>query len=132
MEASRKIGVEVTDSNAVAELVGYRWVILFIAWTSFLISFVDRLAWSNVAIEVGRSLGMPVAALGIFVTAFYVGYVAANFVGGFSSDWLGPRIVLAGAMIPLGVFTKLRNLSNGRFKSGTRNHRYRHLLVVTI
>lgn len=27
----------------------YRWVILFIAWLSFLLSFIDRLTWANVA-----------------------------------------------------------------------------------
>ncbi|MDB5503769.1 MAG: hypothetical protein JWR89_3671 [Tardiphaga sp.] len=88
-------------------LVSYRWVILFIVWLSFLVSFVDRLTWGNVAVSVGQSLGMPVAALGIFVTAFYIGYVVANFIGGFSSDWLGPRVVLAGAIIPLGILTLL-------------------------
>jgi sugar phosphate permease len=107
MDVSQRTSLEAAESNVFTASVSYRWVILFIAWISFLISFVDRLAWGNVAISVGQSLGMPVAALGIFVTAFYVGYVAANFIGGFSSDWFGSRIVLAGAIIPLGVFTLL-------------------------
>ncbi|SDR53134.1 Sugar phosphate permease [Rhizobiales bacterium GAS191] len=84
-----------------------RWVILFLAWASFLISFVDRLAWGNVSIPVGGALGMPVAALGVFVTAFYAGYVAANAFGGFGSDWLGPRVMLTFAIIPLGICTFL-------------------------
>jgi len=50
----------------------YRWVILFIAWIAFLLSFIDRLAWANVAVSVGESLGLTVAVLGVFVTAFYV------------------------------------------------------------
>ena len=99
--------IKTATSDALVGRESYRWIILLIVWLSFLISFVDRLAWGNVAISVGQSLGMPVAALGIFVTAFYVGYVVANFIGGFSSDWLGPRVVLAGAIIPLGVFTVL-------------------------
>jgi sugar phosphate permease len=85
----------------------YRWAILFAAWASFLISFIDRLAWGNVAMPVGQALGVQVATLGVFVTAFYVGYVISNFVGGFGSDWLGPRVMLACAIIPLGVFTFL-------------------------
>ncbi len=89
------------------EAGAYRWVILALAWLTFLLSFVDRLAWGNVSISVGQALGMPVAALGIFVTAFYVGYVVANFIGGFGSDWFGPRAMLAGAIIPLGAFTFL-------------------------
>jgi sugar phosphate permease len=107
MKFSQRTSVEAAESKVVVGLGSYRWIILLIAWISFLISFVDRLAWGNVAISVGQSLGMPVAALGIFVTTFYIGYVIANFIGGFSSDWLGPRVVLAGAIIPLGVFTLL-------------------------
>jgi len=53
----------------------YRWVILLVTWAAFLLSFIDRLAWGNVAVSVGASLGMSIAALGVFVTAFYVGYV---------------------------------------------------------
>ena len=60
----------------------YRWVILFIAWIAFLLSFIDRLAWANVAVTASESLGFTVAALGVFVTAFYVGYVASN-----ASSW---------------------------------------------
>lgn len=107
MLVSEKMGADVARPGEIIAADGYRWVILLVAWVSLLISFVDRLAWGNVAISVGQSLGMPVAALGIFVTAFYVGYVIANFIGGLSSDWLGPRIVLTGAIIPLGLFTLL-------------------------
>ncbi|WP_315838288.1 hypothetical protein [Bradyrhizobium prioriisuperbiae] len=86
MEALKAGGVAAVHSDDDVELGGYRWIILALAWLTFLISFVDRLAWGNVSIPVGQTLGMPVAALGIFVTAFYVGYVIANFVGGFGSD----------------------------------------------
>lgn len=107
MTISEKAATDVDGPGDVTTRNGYRWVILVVAWISFLISFVDRLAWGNVAISVGHTLGLPVAALGVFVTAFYIGYVIANFIGGFSSDWLGPRVVLAGAIIPLGFFTLL-------------------------
>ena len=85
----------------------YRWVILLVTWAAFLLSFIDRLAWGNVAVSVGASLGMSIAALGIFVTAFYVGYVAANAIGGFFTDWLGGRLMLMAALVPLGAFTFL-------------------------
>ena len=73
----------------------YRWVILFVAWLAFLVSFIDLLTWANVALSVGGSLGLPVAALGIFVTAFYVGYVICNALGGIASDRIGGRATLA-------------------------------------
>lgn len=68
-------------------------------------SFVDRLAWANVAVQVGGSLGMQVASLGEFVTAFYIGYVASNALGGIAIDWIGPRRILGFSLIPLGAAT---------------------------
>src|SRR5258707_15172138 len=71
----------------------YRWVILLVTWAAFLLSFIDRLAWGNVAVSVGASLGMSIAAVGVFVTAFYVGYVAANALGGVFVRWASSRAV---------------------------------------
>jgi sugar phosphate permease len=85
----------------------YRWVILFIAWLSFLLSFIDRLTWANVAVSVGGSLGLPVAALGVFVTAFYAGYVICNAFGGIASDRIGGRATLTLSLLLLGVGTFL-------------------------
>ena len=84
-----------------------RWLTLFLVWAAFLISFLDRLAWANVAVSAGASLGLQIAALNIFVTAFYVGYVASNFVSGIATDLFGGRRMLAMALIPLGAFTFL-------------------------
>jgi len=93
--------------DAMASAVSYRWVILVICWLTFLLSFVDRLTWANVAVSVGESLGLPVAALGVFVTAFYVGYVLCNGLGGFASDWIGGRLTLTFSMLALGTCTFL-------------------------
>jgi len=83
----------------------YRWAILFVVWIAFLLSYVDRVAWSTVAAPVGHSLGIAVALLGAFVTAFYIGYVLANVVGGILTDTIGGRKTLIWALIPLGVAT---------------------------
>jgi sugar phosphate permease len=83
----------------------YRWIVLLIAWLSFLVSFIDRLTWANVAVEAGQSLGMTVAQLGVFVTAFYVGYVICNAVGGITSDRIGGRATLTMSMLSLGLAT---------------------------
>jgi sugar phosphate permease len=112
MEASKVIGLVEPHAKKDARLDGYRWIILGLAWLTFFISFVDRLTWGNVSISVGQTLEIPVAALGAFVTAFYVGYVLANFIGGFGSDWFGPRAMLAGAITTLGVFTFLFSFTN--------------------
>ncbi|WP_051454027.1 MFS transporter [Paraburkholderia caribensis] len=83
----------------------YRWAILFAAWMAFMLSYVDRVAWSSVAASVGQSLGLSVSMLGVFVTAFYIGYVVANVAGGLLTDTIGARRTLTFALIPLGLST---------------------------
>ncbi|MGS0892947.1 MFS transporter [Burkholderia stagnalis] len=83
----------------------YRWTILFGAWMAFMLSYIDRVAWSSVAAPVGQSLGLPVSLLGAFVTAFYIGYVVANIGGGLLTDTIGARRMLAYALVPLGLAT---------------------------
>ncbi|WP_024508877.1 MFS transporter [Bradyrhizobium sp. ARR65] len=83
----------------------FRWAVLFISWTAVTLTFTDRLAWATVAVAAGQSLGIPVAALGVFVTAFYTGYVVSNVVGGLSSDRLGPERVMLMSLVPLGIAT---------------------------
>ncbi len=84
-----------------------RWLILALAWLALVLSFVDRLAWSSVASSAGRDLGLPLVALGVFVTAFYSGYVLSNLFGGIASDSIGPRLMLTLALSGLGVSTFL-------------------------
>lgn len=102
-----------TDTHTVAtvadktETTFYRWFVLAFAWLALLITFVDRLAWANVAVTVGQNLALPLAALGVFVTAFYTGYVVANALGGFVSDRAGPRVVIFCSLLPLGIATFL-------------------------
>ena len=84
-----------------------RWVILAVAWAALLMAFVDRLAWANLAVQVGGSLGLPIAGLGAFVTAFYVGYVGANALGGVATDRLGSSRILTLAIISLAICTFL-------------------------
>lgn len=97
----------VAPPPATQAVLTYRWVILFIAWLSFLLTFIDRLTWANVAVSVGGTLGLPVAALGIFVTAFYAGYVVCNTLGGVASDRVGGRLTLTLSLVLLGLFTFL-------------------------
>jgi len=95
------------DTAVPARTAVFRWAILAVAWLALLMAFVDRLAWANVAVQVGGSLGLPIAGLGVFVTAFYVGYVGSNAIGGIATDRLGASRMLTMAMIPLGVCTFL-------------------------
>jgi len=83
----------------------YRWMVLVLVWAAFVFSCVDRYAWGTIAAPVGQSLGISVAMLGAFSTAFYLGYATANLAGGPLTDLVGGRTALLMAMIPLGVAT---------------------------
>jgi len=108
MEALNTSALEVSAADRPAEhTTAWRWLILGCAWGALLLTFVDRLAWSSVAITVGHTLAIPLAALGVFVTAFYIGYVLSNVAGGIATDVLGPRRTLALALLPLGLCTFL-------------------------
>ncbi len=83
----------------------YRWLILLFAWLAYLVSFIDRLIWTSVNGMAAESYGLSLATLGVFVTAFYAGYVISQLLTGFVSDWLGPRLMLVLALLPLGALT---------------------------
>ena len=83
----------------------YRWLILVVVWLSYLVSFIDRLIWTSVGTLASSSYGLSLATLGIFVTAFYAGYVISQAVTGLVSDWIGARLMLTTALVPLGLLT---------------------------
>ncbi|MCL2656492.1 MAG: MFS transporter [Betaproteobacteria bacterium] len=93
-------GVVPTAGNS-----SYRWLALFIVWGAFLLSYTVRVAWNPIMAPVGASLGIKVALLGAFVTAFYTGYVIANILGGMITDVFGGRLTLAASLFLLGGFT---------------------------
>jgi sugar phosphate permease len=82
-----------------------RWIVLGLAWAALTISTVCRLAWGSVAISVSQSFELPIAALGVFATAFYLGYVASNVVGGLATDVFGGRRALTISLIGLALAT---------------------------
>jgi sugar phosphate permease len=85
--------------------VRFRWTVLFFAWAGLMLSTVCRLAFGTLAISVGQSLALPLAALGVFVTAFHVGYVLSNVIGGVTTDRIGGRATLALSLIGLAIAT---------------------------
>jgi sugar phosphate permease len=85
----------------------YRWVILLLCWAAFTMTSVDRATWGPAAGSVGKDLGVELAALGLFATTYYIGYVLSNAYGGFLADWLGPRLVVGASILLSGSFMLL-------------------------
>ncbi|MFD1211061.1 nitrate/nitrite transporter [Arthrobacter sp. GCM10027362] len=94
---------ETAASKAAVKLSGYRWLVLFAAWASFTLTSVDRSTWGPASVFVGESLAVPLASLGAFATAYYIGYVVSNAFSGFASDAFGGRAVLTISLLGAGV-----------------------------
>ncbi|MDQ0383031.1 MFS transporter [Amycolatopsis thermophila] len=81
----------------------YRWIVLFACWASFTLTSIDRSTWGPASVFVGEGLGVPLASLGAFATAYYIGYVISNAVGGVLSDAIGSRRTLTASLFGAGV-----------------------------
>ncbi|MEU4314053.1 MFS transporter [Nocardia sp. NPDC024068] len=82
----------------------YRWVVLVLCWAAFTMTSVDRATWGPAAGSVGDDLGVAVAGLGVFATAYYIGYVISNLIGGFVADWIGARLTVGASILLSGGF----------------------------
>lgn len=92
-----------SGSSAEPALSPYRWVVLFACWMSFTLTSVDRSTWGPASVFVGDSLAVPVASLGAFATAYYIGYVISNALGGIGTDRLGGRLMLSISLFGAGA-----------------------------
>ncbi|MFI6921099.1 MFS transporter [Nonomuraea spiralis] len=81
-----------------------RWVVLLLCWASLTMTSVDRSTWGPASLQAGEALGVSLAGLGAFATAYYVGYVLSNIGGGLLGDRIGSRVVLSGSLFTAGGF----------------------------
>lgn len=111
--ANAGVGASATAPAEPKGSVGsYRWVVLSVVFAAFLVTFLDRLAWANANLMASKSLDIPVATLGLYVTAFYTGYVIASGLAGFVTDRIGSRLMLFLALAPLAACTFLFGLTS--------------------
>lgn len=81
----------------------YRWVVLIACWASFTLTSIDRSTWGPASVLIGESLAVPLASLGAFATAYYIGYVVSNALGGLGVDRYGGRILLTISLLGAGL-----------------------------
>lgn len=116
-QASREFDAERVIAGRNDQASPYRWTVLTIAFAAFFVTFLDRLAWASANLLASQTLHIPIAALGVFVTAFYAGYVTASALAGFVTDRVGARLVLIVALTSLASSTFAFGLSSS-FTSG--------------
>jgi MFS transporter, ACS family, glucarate transporter len=93
-----------TGTGGAVALSPRRWVVLFACWLSFTLTSIDRSTWGPASVFVGEDLAVPLASLGAFATAYYVGYVISNALGGVGTDRLGGRLMLSVSLFGAGAF----------------------------
>ncbi len=84
-----------------------RWLLVFWIFVISVVAFLDRTNVAIAGIDIMKEYRLTNTELGLFSTAFLLGYALSQAPGGWLADWLGPRRVLAGAVVWWGLFTAL-------------------------
>jgi len=84
-----------------------RWLLIFWLFVMSAVAFLDRVNISIAAVDIADAYHLSQVHLGWIFSAFLVGYALFQTPAGWLADRLGPRRVLAAAVIWWGIFTAL-------------------------
>lgn len=76
-----------------------KWLILALAFTSYLMGFIVRFAWAPLIPVASPELGIDMTRAGLYMSAFYIGYVLTHIPAGLLADRFGVRYILVAAML---------------------------------
>src|SRR3984893_17049755 len=82
------------------------WVVVF-ALSLAVLSYIDRVVFSQAAPRVQRELGLTDQDMGYIFGAFGLAYALFEIPGGFLGDWLGPKKVLIRIVLLLSFVTSV-------------------------
>jgi sugar phosphate permease len=102
-----------STSAPAATLPKARWykigILLFLI---YLICFADRSNIGVAAPDMVKELGLSGAVTGALLSAFFWGYVVTQLPGGWLASRIGPKRVIVGALLVVGVTGCLTGLTN--------------------
>ena len=84
-----------------------RWMLVFWLFVLSAVGFMDRTNVSIAGVAIGREYQLDPIRLGWIFSAFLLGYAAFQVPGGWLAARVGPRRVLALAVLWWGIFTAL-------------------------
>jgi ACS family glucarate transporter-like MFS transporter len=84
-----------------------RWFLVFWLFVLSAVAFLDRVNISIAGSSIAADYGLTNGQLGYVFSSFLLGYALFQTAGGWLSDKLGPRRVLAGGVVWWGIFTAL-------------------------
>jgi MFS transporter, ACS family, hexuronate transporter len=84
-----------------------RWAVLGIDFLVLGLNYADRAAISVAAPFIINEFGFSKGTFGLILSVFFFGYVPFTFIGGYTSDKIGPRKVMGIAIAWWSLFTAL-------------------------
>jgi MFS transporter, ACS family, hexuronate transporter len=85
----------------------YRWLVLGTDFLCLGLNYADRGAISVAAPFIIAEFGFSKAEFGVILSIFFFGYAPFNWIGGYLSDKIGPRLVMGTALAWWSAFTAL-------------------------
>jgi ACS family hexuronate transporter-like MFS transporter len=107
---SQRVGALTASAPARARREGryrHRWAVLGAVFSAQLLNNMDRTAIALAAPMIIAEFGFSPSTWGWILSAFFMGYVPFVFIGGWAADKIGPRRVLASAVVVWSVFAAM-------------------------
>jgi sugar phosphate permease len=92
---------------------GRRNLVLGIIFIAYLFCYVDRMVMSTTIPYIGKELHLSKTAMGMAMSAFFVGYTTFQIPGGILVDKFGPRMIMTLAFGVWTVFTGVTGMIVG-------------------
>ena len=73
---------------------GRRAFVLGLIFIAYLFCYVDRMVMSTTIPYIGKALHLSKTAMGMAMSAFFLGYTAFQIPGGILVDKYGPRLIM--------------------------------------
>ncbi len=90
-----------------------RWVIAGLMWLAIAINYVDRTVLSAAAPFLQKELSIPVAEMGLIMSAFFWSYAMLQIPAGWFADRYGQKIGLGASVLWWSVATSATGLATG-------------------
>jgi sugar phosphate permease len=93
--------VDTASSIEISSFV--KWLVLILSVGCYLMGFIVRFTWPPMIAVAAPDLGIDMALSGMYMSAFYIGYVLTHIPAGVLADRFGVRYLLCGAMLMEGL-----------------------------
>jgi ACS family sodium-dependent inorganic phosphate cotransporter len=84
-----------------------RYLVVFLAFASVFVCYIDRVNISVAIIPMAEDLGWSLQTQGVVLSSFFVGYLLLQIVGGRLADRFGGKVVLGAGVLLWSLFTIL-------------------------